>query len=105
VIELTQWGGTQSVGGIKSGVPSAPPKLGKTSLDEFFEMDDQNFKHKPKEVETKEDSLSIREDDRVQGLSGNHLTTSEDDLLSEEGQASQIDKHVVGMAKSSNSDF
>jgi hypothetical protein len=33
------------------------------------------------------------------------LTTSKDDLLSEEGQASQIDKHVVGMSKSSNSDF
>jgi hypothetical protein len=33
-------------------------------------------------------------DDRVQGLSGIHLTSSEDDVGFEEGQASQSDKQT-----------
>jgi hypothetical protein len=67
--------------------------IGLSSIDELAEMDDQNFKHSFNKNEAKEDSWPNR-DDRVQGLSGNHLTSSEDDVGFEEGQASQIDKQI-----------
>jgi hypothetical protein len=46
-----------------------------------------------KRNEAKDDTLSIRED-RVQRLLGNHLTSSKDDLVFAEGQASQTDKQT-----------
>jgi hypothetical protein len=71
-------------------------KMGLSSEIELKEVNDQNFKHVPTKCDAKDDSLSTRED-RVQGLSGNHLTSSEDDLLFEEGQASQTDKQKGSM--------
>jgi hypothetical protein len=65
-------------------------KVGLSSGAELKEVDDRNFRHVLAKRDAKDDSLSTR-DDRVQGLSGNHLTSSEDDLLFEEGQASQAD--------------
>jgi hypothetical protein len=56
----------------------------------------------PKKSEAKDDSLSTMKD-IVQGLSGNHLTSFEDNLLFEEGQATQTDKQLVGMVQKSNS--
>jgi hypothetical protein len=77
--------------GSKEDDNSAPLVTSLSPIDELTEMDGQNFRHSFKKNEVKEDSLSNRED-RVQGLSGNHLTSSEDDVGLEEGQASQTDK-------------
>jgi hypothetical protein len=82
------------------GVSSAPSKLFKSPLDQLLEVDDQNFIHKPKEKVTKDDDLLERIEDRVHGLSGCNLNTSED--LSEEGQESQS-KQIIGLVKCDSS--
>jgi hypothetical protein len=87
-------------------ISSAPPKLMKSTLDKIFEDEDVNFKHKPYEKSSVEVSMSSSEAeggaDRVQGLFGSNFNISEDDFPSEEGQASQSNKQVVGMLKCSN---
>jgi hypothetical protein len=88
--------GSKQVGYEKDGASKevdtvAKLLVGPSSIDELTEMDDQNFRHSFKKNDAKEDSLSTR-DDRVQGLLGNHLTSSKDDVGFEGGQANQIDK-------------
>jgi hypothetical protein len=75
----------------------------KSTLDKIFEDEDVNFKHKPFEKSSVEVPMSSSEAeggvDRVHGLSRSNFNISEDDFPSEEGQASQSNKQVVGMLK------
>jgi hypothetical protein len=62
----------------------------KSTLDKIVEEEEVNFKHKPDVTAEVTASVSnegfVEGADRVQGLSGNNLNLSEDDMLSEEGQ-------------------
>jgi hypothetical protein len=84
-------------------ISSTPPKLMKSTLDKIFEDEDVNFKHKPFEKSSVEVPMSSSKVeggvDRVHGLSRSNFNISEDDFTSEEGQASQSNKQVVGMLK------
>jgi hypothetical protein len=69
----------------------------KFPLEQILEVGEQNFRHKSKEKVTKEDEKLERTGDRVQGLSGCNINTSEDDV-SDEGQESQL-KQMIGLVK------
>jgi hypothetical protein len=109
VRELAQVLGGSSERWDKRGTIPAPPKCLKSTLDKIVEEEEVNFKHKPDVTAEVTASVSnegfVEGADRVQGLSGNNLNLSEDDMLSEEGQWSQINKQFVGLVKCSNVDL
>jgi hypothetical protein len=83
---------------LSKGGP-APTKLLSNPLDKILEMEEQSFQLSPSGKQATFDSLLEMRDDRVQGLSGNAIGMSEEDLPSGEGQGSQSNRHITGLVK------